>query len=38
MDKKKRDKRKKELNKAQEVIYGREFKRAMRAGGFIEKP
>ncbi|MCU9614638.1 YfhE family protein [Caldibacillus lycopersici] len=36
MDRKKRDKMKNSLKKAQEVIYGRDFKRANRAGGYKE--
>lgn len=34
MDKKKREQMKNPLNKAQEVNYGRDFRRANRAGGY----
>lgn len=37
MDKKKLQKMKNPLKKAQEVIYGRDFKRANRAGGIDPK-
>lgn len=37
MDKSKKNKRKRTLRRAQEIIYGRDFKRADRAGGFHEK-
>ena len=37
MDKKKKNKRKRTLKRAQEVLYGRDFKRADHAGGFHEK-
>ena len=37
MDKKKKNKRKRTLKRAQEILYGRDFKLADRAGGFLEK-
>ncbi|MBD3108737.1 YfhE family protein [Bacillus sp. AGMB 02131] len=38
MDKKKREKMRSTMKKAQEVVYNREFKSANRAGGFKNKP
>ncbi len=37
MDKKKREKMKNRLNSTQEVLYGREFQAADRAGGYEKK-
>lgn len=37
MEKKKRERKKRFLTSAQEIIYGREFKKADRAGGFSSK-
>lgn len=38
MDKKKREKMRSTMKKAQEVTYGREFRSANRAAGFKTKP
>lgn len=38
MDKKKREKMRSTMKKAQEVVYAREFKSASRAAGFRSKP
>lgn len=37
MEKKKREQMKNPLTKTQEVLYGKEFRRANRAGGFSNK-
>ena len=38
MDKKKREKMRSTMKKAQEVVYAKEFKSANRAAGFRNKP